>query len=290
MSNFDDEEEKPKRRIRHPLEAPQEGDEDYVSSEEESQRPKQRVVFTMGVTQPYLTYALMAINIAIFAFSLFFREAYVPFYVAAALDPLAVLRDFQVHRLISVMFLHGDPTHIMFNMLALYSIGRRVELYYGRYRFLIVYFLGGMLGSVLSAIIGDYSIWSVGASGAIFALWASSFWFVQQNAKLFGENGRLILLSEGIFLIGNIFIGLDPSRNIDNLGHLGGFMGGLALAYFIVPRITFTQKIDAEGVQVITFTDNNPLDQKHTLMILAYSTGLLCLLVVGVLVFRAQSL
>ena len=74
---------------------------------------------------------------------------------------------------LTAMFLHANAAHILFNMMALWSIGQTVERMYGRWRFLAIYLLGGLLGSAFSVMLGGGS--SVGASGAVFAIFGAEF-------------------------------------------------------------------------------------------------------------------
>ena len=83
---------------------------------------------------------------------------------------VAILYGQQFYRMFTLMFLHGSPTHLAFNAIALYSLGRDMERIYGRARFLYVYFIGGFMGSLLSLAFRGPNEFTVGASGAIFAL------------------------------------------------------------------------------------------------------------------------
>jgi len=102
--------------------------------------------------QPTLTMILIGINVAIFALMLFSPQAQLWLLETFWAYPPAILNDLHLHRLVTAMFLHDPDTllHIAFNMYALYVFGRDVELLFGTRRFAIIYFLGGISGSVLS--------------------------------------------------------------------------------------------------------------------------------------------
>ena len=74
------------------------------------------------------------------------------------------------------MFLHADIIHIMCNMYALYVVGPRVEDFFGKRKYLLIYFLSGLSGSLLSVGLNS-DVASVGASGAIFGLFGALLYF-----------------------------------------------------------------------------------------------------------------
>jgi len=79
--------------------------------------------------------------------------------------------------LVTYMFVHASTTHILFNMLSLYFFGPRVEERLGSRRFIILYFLSGISGAILSMIFAPYAP-IVGASGAVFGIMLAfaKFW------------------------------------------------------------------------------------------------------------------
>ena len=143
--------------------------------------------------------------------------------------------DGEVWRLVSCLFLHGDGTHILLNGLALYGLGRLCESVYGPVRFLWLFLVAGMCGSTLSWLGGNAA--SVGASGSIFGLMGACI--------VFGYRYRLVLPPH----IGDMFrrkllpwVGLNLAIGvvipfIDNLGHLGGLVGGAVMAMVVSNRV-----------------------------------------------------
>lgn len=139
----------------------------------------------------------------------------------------------QVWRLFTPALLHASITHILFNMYALYSFGSFLEPAYGRARFLLVYILAAFGGNVLSFLFTDGI--SVGASTAIFGLLAAQGVFIYQNREVFGAQARSILTNLAVIGVINLLLGLSPG--IDNWGHLGGLLAGLAFGWFAGPRL-----------------------------------------------------
>jgi hypothetical protein len=132
------------------------------------------------------------------------------------------------YRLLTSMFMHANLLHILFNMTALFSVGRTLEPYFGRTRFLLVYLGGGLCGSAASALLNTPLISSVGASGAVFAIFGAAVVYdlryrdLSQTLKL-GRSGSVIAI--------NLFNGLRPDSGIDNWAHLGGVVGGALIAW-----------------------------------------------------------
>jgi rhomboid protease GluP len=123
-----------------------------------------------------LTYLLIAANCVMFGVESVYGDttnAYDLFRLGA-LQPDAVIQDHEWWRLGTAMFLHAGPEHLISNMLALWILGRFVELSLGTWRTAVIYGLGGLIS--MAGVIGlteagiTESEVLVGASGAIFAL------------------------------------------------------------------------------------------------------------------------
>ncbi len=101
----------------------------------------------------------------------------------------------------------------------------------GHGRFLGLYLIAGLGGNVASFIFSNAA--SVGASTAIFGLLAAEGIFLYQNKKLFGKNAQRALVNIITVAVINLIIGLSPG--IDNWGHVGGLLGGVAFSWFAGP-------------------------------------------------------
>src|SRR5262249_827736 len=91
----------------------------------------------------------------------------------------------EYYRLLSAMFLHAGVAHIGFNAYALSVVGRTIERFFGHVRFAVLYFLGGLSASLTSFAFSRGA--SVGASGAIMAIFAAEMVFLYQNRQIFGQ-------------------------------------------------------------------------------------------------------
>ncbi len=145
---------------------------------------------------------------------------------------LAVLAG-EPWRLVTSMFLHGGMIHLLFNVYALFLLGRLVEQMLGSLRFFCVYFLAGVCGSAASAYYGGPQHLSVGASGAIFGLVGAALVGLRQLRGQVPEEWRKRLSYNLLVIIAlNIFIGFS-AKHIDNAAHIGGLLGGALFALLL---------------------------------------------------------
>ena len=237
--------------------------------------------------QPKLTLLLVAINVVIFAAMMISSEIEREFFVHGALYSPLVVHEGQVYRLFTAMFLHGGLAHVLFNMYALFIVGNTVEPVFGRLRFLLIYFLGGLTGSVLSLALGNAMSPSVGASGAVFAIFAAEAVHLYQHRGIYADvRGRLRHM---LFLIGmNLIIGFFPGTRIDNWGHIGGVIGGFLLAWRIAPRLS-RPTIPPRSLTEVARSDSNPL-RLHLPELVIYVFVLVGLVVVAINMLPAYML
>lgn len=139
----------------------------------------------------------------------------------------------QVWRLFTAMFLHIGVLHLLSNLYALHVLGPMVEGYYGHRRFLAIYLIGGLGGSVASYAYSAAA--SAGASGAIFALIGATTVYFLRYRDNFGARGRVIVQNMFLVIAINLIFGLSVPF-IDNWGHIGGLLGGAIVAWGLLPR------------------------------------------------------
>lgn len=193
-----------------------------------------RVNVHIAAEKPWVTYVMVALCVVVFAaqqISLSLTGVDLPLALGAKSNPLIAAGQFW--RLFTPMLLHGSLLHIGFNMYALVIIGRGLEQHYGHMRFLLLYLVGGFAGNVVSFYLSPNP--SVGASTAIFGMISAEAVFIFQNRQLFGNRARNMLMSIGMVLLVNLGLGLTPGSMIDNWGHLGGLLGGLAFSWAAGP-------------------------------------------------------
>lgn len=142
--------------------------------------------------------------------------------------------DGEFWRLFTTNFLHFGLVHLAMNSLALWSLGRAVELLFGWGRMLVIYLFAGVAGAVASAILGVPMGASAGASGAIFGLLGAVIWYRLSSPLGTRIAWRPLLTTLGL----NLALGLSLYQVIDNWAHLGGLVGGaLSAAAVGVPAV-----------------------------------------------------
>lgn len=170
-------------------------------------------------------------------------------------DPqFPMLEGAQYWSLVSYMLLHGDWMHLTFNCLWLLVFGTPVARYLGGGRFVLLCILSGAVGGLASlALHWGKELFVIGASGAVSGLLAAAIPImyghrVTGGAKPLGFQQLVVhpraLMFMAVWLVvtlvsgatgwtGNSFL---PDSGIAWEAHLGGFIGGLAAFYGLVPR------------------------------------------------------
>ena len=159
-----------------------------------------------------------------------------------------LIKSGEYYRLITSMFLHIGVIHLICNMYSLYIIGKEVESLFGKWKFLIIYILSGICGSILSLAFYSNTV-SAGASGAIFGLLGALLYFGYYYRTYLGVAMKSSVLP---VIIVNLVIGfLNPS--IDNAAHIGGLVAGILLTMLLgVPdKSSKTEKINGIILTII---------------------------------------
>lgn len=147
----------------------------------------------------------------------------------------------QSWRLFTSMFVHAHLIHLALNAYALYIFGLEMERLYGPDRFITIYILAGLIGSLASfASRGPYVL-SVGASGAIFGIIGMNLAFFLIHRQTFGKFGQQRMMNTIIIIVINVVFGFSVP-GIDNLAHLGGLIAGFAMGYGLAPRYEVTDR------------------------------------------------
>lgn len=126
----------------------------------------------------------------------------------------------QLYRLFTNTFMHGDILHLFCNVYSFLIIGKEVEAKFGKWRFLVIFFLSSITGGLLSGIFTTN--FSLGASDAIFGLMGALVYFGYKY-RLYLRDSLLQRIVPVIVL--NLLIGASFTM-IDNWAHVGGLIGG----------------------------------------------------------------
>jgi membrane associated rhomboid family serine protease len=159
------------------------------------------------------------------------------------LVPLRVAAEGEYWRLLGSAFLHIGLLHLAGNMLALAIVGPALERLFGWWRYLSIYLVAALGGSVAVYLFGSPYGAVAGASGAIYGLFAATLIVIRK----LGLDARFMVLAVALNF------GVSFSPGISLLGHVGGFVAGglLALAMVYAPaRSRAPVQIMAIGVLV----------------------------------------
>jgi len=249
--------------------------------------PGQTIGMRIPLHKPRWTFVLLGINIAIYVLMAVLgwqkygvlgmdQDTRVLVQFGAQQNNMIAQGDF--HRLLTSMFLHASLIHLLFNSYALYVVGQDVERLYGSGRFLVIYFLGGLGGSLLSYVLGDATP-SVGASGAIFGLIGAEIAYFYLHREAFGKHGqqqlRSLLMVAGV----NLFLGATIP-GINNLAHIGGLVFGAVLGWLLAPKYEAPSVFMPAGDGSVTLQDSNSIGRRLP-MLLVVTIVLAALALVG---------
>lgn len=191
---------------------------------------------------------LIGINVVVFLFGFGVPD------LSERFGNLALARSFtgelvgvgagQYYRLVTAAFLHAGLFHILFNMFALAQLGPVLERALGRWRFLSLYLLSALGGSIAGYLFSSPNQLGVGASGAIYGLFGAYYVIVR---KMGGETGAIV----GLLVINLVITFAVPI--IDKRAHLGGLATGvlIAAAFAYIPRGPRQARLHAAACVVV---------------------------------------
>ena len=171
------------------------------------------------------TFLLMAVIVVVFIAQLFDRDE--TMIADLGMHPI---REGQLYRAFTSIFLHSGIEHVISNLFGLYIFGSRTERYFGKAKFLAVFFIGGILAGLTSALFLDGL--AIGASGAVFALMgAVTAYGFKTKRSVDGFDLYFLLFFALIGLVGGAIY-----PNVDNIAHLSGFVYGVIMGLMHIPE------------------------------------------------------
>ena len=212
---------------------------DNINKKNESRSKMAEKIFSYKV--PIVTYIIMAICIVLFimmeVFSGGSTNGSTLLKYGANLDVL--VKEGEYYRLFTCMFLHIGIMHLACNMYSLYVVGREVESLFGKIKYIIIYVLSGIFGSIMSIAFTHNTI-SAGASGAIFGLLGALLYFGIHYRTYLGDAIKRSVIP---IIVINLLIGFF-SEGIDLAAHIGGLVGGVLVAMMVgIPDKSKTKDI-----------------------------------------------
>ena len=191
---------------------------------------------------PFVTWTLIALNLAIFASYFWMPQREVALvFDEWALHPARISSGAELHTLVSAMFLHGGPMHIIGNMLFLYIFGDNLEEHFGHVGFLIFYLATGFIASA-AQIFADPSstIPNVGASGAIAGVMGGYLLlFPKAKVDVLVVMGVITWIAVPAWTMLGLWFAMQVISGVASMeqtgggvaywAHAGGFAAGLAI-------------------------------------------------------------
>ncbi|MFX1555700.1 MAG: rhomboid family intramembrane serine protease [Promethearchaeota archaeon] len=171
-----------------------------------------------------LTFTLIVLNV-VFFFVIYFN--FEIFYLFVQIND-RILNNFEYWRLLTAIFVHGNPLHLFSNMFGLLLFGTFVESSLPKYKYLIIFFCSGLIGNLFSLLFLPGNIISLGASGAIFGLIGTSFLMVAMQ-----EDKSLLFLGT-LYVILFLLSSFSPGINI--YAHFFGLIGGILFGYLFYKK------------------------------------------------------
>ena len=155
----------------------------------------------------------------------------------AAYTPL-IINEGEWYRLVTSIFLHFGIQHLANNMIVLAVLGERLETVINRVSYLLIYFIAGIGGNLISMALerrtGVYAV-SAGASGAVFGMMGAILYILIRN------HGRMLDLSMNrmlLMLALSVYLSFADA-GVDNAAHLGGLACGFLAAVLLYhPRLS----------------------------------------------------
>ena len=194
---------------------------DDINGTNERKNKKMEKIFS--TKKPIITWILIGLCIIMFFISGMGYDTYKLVQFGANFSRL--VKNGEIYRLVSYMFLHAGIMHILLNMYSLYIVGTKVEDFFGKWKYLLIYFISGISGGLLSIGLSQDTI-SVGASGAIFGLFGALIYFGYSYRGYIGSMIRSQIIPIVVY---NLLIGFFIP-GIDMWGHVGGLIGGILTA------------------------------------------------------------
>jgi len=204
------------------------------------QRQVVRTRFALSQRPGLVTNILIAINVIVYlvmaivskSINGFSLDTLVQF---GAQNTQLIQETGQYWRIFTAMFIHFNLIHIGLNMLSLFLIGRVIELFYGKWRYLVIYLGSGILGGIVTFFLQPNAL-AAGASGAIFGVFGALGVFYIANRRALGAYGPGAI-GQWIFWLGLNLIWGFSTPGIGILDHIGGLVAGMLLAVILMPRL-----------------------------------------------------
>jgi rhomboid protease GluP len=177
------------------------------------------------------TYILIALNIAFYVYTAveggnFMNTSINMIWQYGQVNEFVIYYG-QYYQLFTSMFVHANIAHLAGNMLFLLIFGLRGEEMFSLPEYLSIYVLGGLTGNLLSLLLLPLNVPSVGASGAIFAMFGACTIYARRAVR------QSII---GALIYAFFLLFLSSGLGVNNFAHIGGLVTGLLIGYVLATR------------------------------------------------------
>jgi rhomboid protease GluP len=169
-----------------------------------------------------ITLSLLSINIILF-FSINIPMYEELFYSLVLINENVTIQ-YEIWRLFTSMFIHGDVSHLLSNMFGLLIFGTFVETIYNKLKYLLIYVVSGLIGNIFTLLLYPSYIISYGASGALFGIIGVAV------INIYNEGEPFFLLLASLYLVYFIISSFSPGINL--WAHLFGLGSGCFFSIF----------------------------------------------------------
>jgi rhomboid protease GluP len=176
-----------------------------------------------------LTYLIIALNIIAYVYTAILSGDFIVIN-SSVISEYGQYNSFVLNggywQLFTAMFIHVNIVHLLGNIFFLLIFGLRAEELFAVQDYLLIYFLSGLGGNLLTLLFGPFMV-SAGASGAIFGLFGACTIYIRRSV------GQSIM---GALMFSLFLLMMSSGRNVNNLAHLGGLVVGLLIGYILAVR------------------------------------------------------
>ncbi len=211
--------------------------EDFLYSYKEAEK-NERKLELKSIFTPINT-TLIAINVLVFLILSILGNTESAAFMAehGAMVKSKIIEQGQWYLLFTAMFVHFGEDHLLQNMIILMVTGSRLERVTGKWKFLLIYIISGLVSSAASLLVtmqGNDYIVSGGASGAIFGVMGALLGMILKDL-LTKKRRRIkdIGIAGIVFIIGSALFYGFVETGVDNAAHVGGLLAGVILSMII---------------------------------------------------------
>lgn len=209
--------------------SPQQQQQQQISFWSRTSRQRQmiRTRFWMSRHPRFLTSLLIAITALGFLLLVLLNQS----------PAFALLLQNEFGRLVLSIFMPGDILQLAFNAASLFFVGSTVEMLYGKWRYLVIYLVSGVVGNVvLSFLVPGFFL--AGATGAIFGIFGALGAFFMVNRRALGPVANTMIGQWVFWLLLNLVFGFAGGTGLPLL--FGGLITGIVLGIILIPPLRRT--------------------------------------------------